>query len=67
MSHISIETHQVAVLEGIKHLKVTTGLPTVKVGNIFPESINTSQCHQPLRIQLPCIPTYHSDSYYKKW
>jgi hypothetical protein len=41
-------THQLAVLESIKHLKIATNLLAIQLGNIFPESINTSQCQQPV-------------------
>lgn len=40
--------YQWAILQCIEHFKVTAGLKTVKVRDMLPESINTSQCQEPL-------------------
>lgn len=39
----------------VEHLKIAPGLPPLKLRDILPEAINPSQCHQPLRVDLPCI------------
>ena len=48
--------YQLAVLEGIEHLEVTTRLTTVKVGHVLPETVNASECQEPVRVNLPCVP-----------
>ena len=35
--------YQLAVLKSVKHLKVTSALTAVKVGNVLPEAIHSSQ------------------------
>jgi hypothetical protein len=53
-------TYHFAVLESIEHLKVATSLAPVEVGDVLPETIDTRECHQPLRVQLPGVPASRS-------
>lgn len=49
-------TYQLAVLESIEHLEIAAALEAVEVRNMFPETIDTSECKKPLRVNLPCVP-----------
>lgn len=49
-------TYQFAVLESIEHFEIAAALEAVQVRNMFPESIDTSECKKPLRVNLPCVP-----------
>ncbi|BAT02658.1 Os07g0616850, partial [Oryza sativa Japonica Group] len=44
-----------AVLEGVQHLQVAACLTPVEVGDILPETVDTGESHQPLRVELPCV------------
>lgn len=48
--------HQLAELQYVEHLEVAPCLPPLKLGHILPETIDPGQCHQPLRVYLPCVP-----------
>lgn len=54
-SSASGETYKVTVLEDVKHLQIAASFPPLQFGDIFPESINASKGHQPLRIDLPSV------------
>ena len=49
-------TYQATVFESIEHLKVATSLTPLQVAHVLPESVYTSQGHQPLGVQLPGVP-----------
>lgn len=49
-----------AVLEGVEHLEVATSLAPVEVGDILPETIDTGEGHQSLRVKLPGVPALRS-------
>lgn len=49
-------TYQATVFQSIEHLKVAASLAPLQVAHILPESIDTSQGHQPLGVELPGIP-----------
>jgi hypothetical protein len=49
------KTYQFAVLESIEHLKITAALKAIKVRNMLPEAIDTSESKKPLRVNSPCI------------
>jgi len=50
------EIYQFAVLKSIEHLQVTFALTAFKVGDMLPEAIDTSECQEPVRVNLPCVP-----------
>ena len=45
-----------AVLERVQHLQVPPGLAPLQVGHVLPEPVHAGQGHQPLRVELPCVP-----------
>lgn len=49
-------TYQTTILESIKHLEVSSGFAPLEIGDMLPEAINSRQCHQPLRVELPGVP-----------
>lgn len=55
-SVIMKEIYQFAVLESIEHLEVTFALTAFKIGHMLPEAIHTSECQEPVRVNLPCVP-----------
>jgi len=50
------EIYQFAVLESIEHLQVTFALTAFKVGHMLPEAIDTRECQESVRVDLPCVP-----------
>lgn len=49
-------TYQATVFQSIEHLNVAASLAPLQVAHILPESVYTSQGHQPLRVELPGVP-----------
>ena len=45
-----------AVLERVQHLEIAAGLAPLEVGDVLPETIDTREGHQPLRVELPGVP-----------
>lgn len=49
-------TYQATVFQSIEHLNVAASLTPLQVAHVLPESVYTSQGHQPLGVELPGVP-----------
>ena len=56
-NRVGNRAYQLAELQYVEHLKVAPCFPPLELRHVLPETVDPSQCHQPLRVNLPCVPS----------